>query len=275
MASRISLVGGEDGVYTLYQFTRDLSFSSGRRAGGVSAEEMREVGTIYIPAGGDQDGRDLPFAVKPISSYSDGTPERYGIYLPPTIIEISGEHPSPAVGLAPASGDWWYELPNGAGGGAVYLHVTRPYRDEQTGARHVAEAEIVSEAGEWGEHDIYIEIADVRGGAVTQKVVGTLVLADDEKGVTSLNDLTGDLEITGGDRIDVEVDGKTISISYNENKGGGDDSGDGYCNDISGEADLDDGNAISDDFGLGAGGGGGQGTDHENAISETPCNSEE
>ena len=187
VASRIALTGGEDGVYTLYQFTRDLRFSSGRRAGGVSAEEKKEIGTILIPADGAADAPDYPFAVKMVSSDSAGN-EKYGIYLPPNILYVADEQPDFTTELnAVQDMSAWYELPDGHNYGPVYLHVTLPYDEEPVtgeteGGHHDAEAEIVTAADEPGEHDLYIEIADIGDDGVVQKVVGSLVIGKSADG---------------------------------------------------------------------------------------------
>ena len=91
-------------------------------------------------------------------------------------------------------------------------------------------------------------------------------------GVTSLNELTGDVTIEGGDGVEVEEEGQTIRISLT----GDEEDADGYCN------------AISGDFGGGGGGGhqitggGGNWISHEsgggdddfgNDISNWPCDS--
>ena len=103
--------------------------------------------------------------------------------------------------------------------------------------------------------------------------------ADDDV-VTSLNDRTGDIDIIGGESIRVDTDGKTIRVSFEEDKAPDEDpnadDGSGYCNDVSHDGsddDLGDGNGISaSGFGPGIGMGGGESDDGGgNEISSNPC----
>ena len=184
LASRIALTGGEDGVYTLYLFTRDLRFSNGRRAGGVSAESKREIGTIYMPTDDAADAPYYPYSVKMVSSDNAGN-RLYGIYLPPNILYVADEQPDPAESLNAIQGmPAWYELPNGHQYGPVYLHITFPYTEESGSGKveHEAEAEVVTAADEPGEHDMYIEIADIVDDGVVQKIVGTVVASTGKEG---------------------------------------------------------------------------------------------
>jgi hypothetical protein len=106
------------------------------------------------------------------------------------------------------------------------------------------------------------------------------LLTADVKGVTSLNELIGDLTLEAGDGVDVgdttiyplvevdEEDGKTIKISLTDEQPPDpdhDDENDGYCNDISGDGGegMGGGNDIS--------GGGGEGEGGGNSISKDPC----
>jgi hypothetical protein len=213
---------------------------------------------------------------------------KWCIYLPSNSLYIAQSAVDATDGLTAADGapEGWYELPafpDEGTSGPVYLHVTLPddVAEDESGEEtesegddesHEAEAEIVTEFGEQGERDVYIEIASVASdGKVLQKVVGTLVVGKDGKtGVTSLNELTGDVTIEGGDGVEVEEEGQTIRISLTGDDGDDEEDADGYCNAISGDgAGGAGGNSIS---GFGGGGvGGGDGIDND--ISNWPCDS--
>ncbi len=235
-----------------------------------------------------------PFEVRQVWVSEEGSTAKVAkwcIFLPSNSLYIAQSAVDATDGLTAANGApaGWYELPefpDEGESGSVYLHVTLPddVAEDEIGEEtesegedesHEAEAEIVTEFGEQGERDVYIEIATVASdGKVLQKVVGTLVVGKDGNiGVTSLNELTGDVTIEGGDGVEVEEDGQTIRISLTGDEGEGDDD---YCN------------AISGDFGGGGGGhdktgGGGNAIANDdesggednigNDISKWPCDS--
>ena len=245
-----------------------------------------------------------PFEVRQVWVSEEGSTTKVAkwcIYLPLDILYSANTAVDATDGLTAADGAPadWYELPEFPGeeaSGSVYLHLTLPggESEEESGEEtesedqdesHEAEAEIVTEVGEQGERDVYIEIASVASdGKVLQKVVGTLVVGKDGNiGVTSLNELTGDVEIVAGDES-VTVAGKELSLSVDADRGdnkitislsddgsgegGEDETVAGYCNDIS-----DDGVGENDLSGFGVGGGGGDYTDNvDNDISLWPCN---
>ena len=226
---------------------------------------------------------------------------KWYIFLPSNSLYIAQSAVDATDGLTAADGapaDWYElpEFPDEGTSGPVYLHVTLPgdESEEESGEEtesegedesHEIEAEIVTEVGEQGERDVYIEIASVASdGKVLQKVVGTLVVGKDGNiGVTSLNELTGDVEIVAGDEsvtvagkelslsVDVERGDNKITISLSDDgsgEGGEDETVAGYCNDIS-----DDGVGENDLSGFGVGGGGGAyAEDVDNDISLWPCN---
>ena len=230
-----------------------------------------------------------PFEVRQVWVSEEGSTAKVAkwcIFLPSNSLYIAHSAVDATDGLTAADGapEGWYELPafpDEGSSGPVYLHVTLPddVAEDESGEEtesegedesHEAEAEIVTEFGEQGERDVYIEIATVASdGKVLQKVVGTLVVGKDGKtGVTSLNELTGDVTIEGGDGVEVEEEGQTIRISLAGDEGDDEEGdADGYCN------------AISEDGAGGAGGngisgfGGGGSTAIGNDISNWPCDS--
>ena len=243
-----------------------------------------------------------PFEVRQVWVSEEGSTTKVAkwcIYLPLDILYLANTAVDAKDGLTAADGAPadWYELPEFPGeeaSGSVYLHVTLPGDEseeesgeetESEGEDESHEAEIVTEFGEQGERDVYIEIATVASdGKVSQKVVGTLVVGKDGNiGVTSLNELTGDVEIVAGDEsvtvagkelslsVDVERGDNKITISLSDDgsgEGGEDETVAGYCNDIS-----DDGVGENDLSGFGVGGGGGAyAEDVDNDISLWPCN---
>ena len=229
--SRVSVTGGENGVYEIYQFQRETRYSAGRRAGAVTAEKKLEIGTI-VARGGGSDAPDYPYAVKKLKGGADGDEPSYGIYLPANILYVAGEQPDLTENLDSVQNKTdWYALPGGHRNGPLYLHVSLPYdengeseSDSGEGEHHDAEAEIVTTEGTPGEHDLYIEIADIGEDGVTQKVAGTLVIANKGEGVKSLNGLTGDVTIKGGAGVSVEEDdvNNSITIMLRGGSGGGD-----------------------------------------------------
>ena len=231
-----------------------------------------------------------PFEVRQVWVLEEGSTAKVAkwcIFLPSNSLYIAQSAVDATDGLTAADGapEGWYELPafpDEGTSGPVYLHVTLPddVAEDESGEEtesegedesHEAEAEIVTEFGEQGERDVYIEIAAVASdGKVLQKIVGTLVVGKDGKTcVTSLNELTGDVTIVGGDGVEVEEEGQTIRISLAGDEGDDEEDADGYCN------------AISEDGAGGAGGngisgfGGGGSTAIGNDISNWPCDSGE
>ena len=116
-----------------------------------------------------------------------------------------------------------------------------------------------------------IKGAGTDGADKELKVLATDDMEFPPVGVTSLNELTGDVTIEGDDGIEVTEDGQTILISL---AGDRDEEGsaDGYCNAISEEgAGGGGGNGMS-----GSGeGGGGYGDEIGNDISDWPCDNGE
>ena len=87
-------------------------------------------------------------------------------------------------------------IKSSSGGGKIVLDSA----DEELGGATISVHSVKKPGGE-GESDVKI-----------------LATGDLDVGVTSVNSQDGDLSIVGGEKIDVETDGKTIKISYNEDK---------------------------------------------------------
>ena len=276
--SRVSVTGGENGVYEIYQFQRETRYSAGRRAGAVTAEKKLEVGTI-VARGGGSDAPDYPYAVKKLKGGADGDDPSYGIYLPANILYVAGEQPDLTANLDSVQNKTdWYALPGGHRNGPLYLHVTLPYdengeseSDSGEGERHDAEAEIVTTKGTPGEHDLYIEIANISENSITQKVAGTLVIAGGGEGVKSLNGLTGDVTIKGGAGVSVEEDdvNNSITIMLRGGSGGGDCQADDVSIDSYDKPDETGGGSGEGSEAGGEGGEGGEGSGETPAATTT------
>jgi hypothetical protein len=128
----------------------------------------------------------------------------------------------------------------------------------------------VPASGEAKMRTLILKGAGENGADKTLKVLATEDMElDPGAGVTSLNELTGDVTIEGGDGVEVEEEGQTIRISLTGDEGDDEEDADGYCNAISGDgAGGAGGNGIS---GFGGGWGGGDGIDND--ISNWPCSS--
>lgn len=165
------------------------------------------------------------------------------IWLPTdSSLVVNGESVDILSDLEEAGGDYpsgWYVIDclDSESGGSLFLnvHVPKPkdedesegddaVRDEDEEAADVT-ASFSAEPDEAEDDEIVypILIAVCEGFEVKQNVLSSITIggagsAADIECVTSLNEESGDMAIIGGAHIVVETNGKTIKVSYDEDK---------------------------------------------------------
>lgn len=171
-----------------------------------------------------------PFAIK-VKPKTDDVEAQWIIYLPSEkILSYNNEAISPLGKLTAADGmNDWYVLNIALTGGTVYLNISTEDESESESDESVAPSiEYSLESSE----KISIAIAEVsydeqtKSASIRQYVTSALHLSNGSDGVKSLNELKGDIEITGGDEIEVTTEGQRIIIGYKKGKPADDPSDD-------------------------------------------------
>ena len=163
-----------------------------------------------------------PFAIK-LKPKTDDVEAQWIIYLPSEkILSYNNEAISPLGKLTAADGmNDWYVLNIALTGGTVYLNISTEDESESESDESVAPSiEYSLESSE----KISIAIAEVsydeqtKSVSICQYVTSALHLSNGSDGVKSLNELKGDIEIAGGNEIEVLTVGQKIVIGYKKGK---------------------------------------------------------
>ena len=249
-------------VCTLKQYESERKFSPGRRLAGASAETSREVAT-WLAGGEDESTTPHPFDIE-----QDENSEQVKIVR--AVFYYGGKERTVEDTYITPTGSVWLLMEE----------------SEDEGGED-AEPTFSITQNEPGEDAKAIRLYDFDGeGNVSVDYRHAFVDFGGEPGVTSLNEMDGDVRVEGSDE-GVEIDGGTyyvvaetsdednavyLSLSGSPQQDQDQDGADAYCNAISGE-----------------GGGGGPGNpdagenaisygpddDGENSISGDPCNTGE
>lgn len=179
-------------VCTLKQFESERAYSPGRRLANVSPETSREVATWL--AGGDE-GEDVAFPYE-VRDFGTERAPMMAIHLPSNILMVAGAYVNVSEGMQrydAGDGNDWFVLP--VTDGEVYMKVTMGYYsdaldDAEAGdlnTNHFDRKENVfvnvnftntpdNTDGTTHECSCWIEICNIVGGEIFQKVNGALVL---------------------------------------------------------------------------------------------------
>lgn len=171
-----------------------------------------------------------PFAIK-LKPKTDDAEAQWIIYLPSEeILSYNNEAISPLGELAAADGmNDWYVLNIALTGGTIYLNISTGDESESESGESVAPT---VEYSLKGSEQISVAIAEVtyneqtKSASIRQHVTSALHLGGNALGVKSLNKLNGDIEIIGGEEIEVTTEGQRIIIGYKKGKPADDPSDD-------------------------------------------------
>lgn len=197
------------------------------------------------------------------------------VWLPAGALYVGGEEISVTDGLDEAGGDYpsgWYRLPIPSDAETAYLVLTRS--DGEVAAEFRDQPADASEESARS----YL-VAEMSGRSVVQSVASTITGGG---GVETLNELVDDVWVEGSDE-GIDIEGTTyyvvaeaddadntiyLSLSTSPQGDPGDDGGDAWCNNISGEGGgggPGNPDAGGNDISYGPDDGG------DNSISGDPC----